>query len=239
MRLASRSIRLLGLLLAAGYAACAAAQDRALYFRVDTGYAWAQPSEFRDRGPSGIGFLICANPPCNQPSSIDHLGQSPVYGGGVGWRFSPRLRADLTVSWRKFAVDGIDGFPEKLHADVNSQATMLTGYWDFRHEGVLKPFVGLGIGLARNSMGIITENFLLFPGTISASAGVNTSTAYSFSAGAGYKVCDGVVLEVGYRYIDLGKFQTGTNLILGPINLPYPGAEGKLRTNELTVGLRF
>jgi opacity protein-like surface antigen len=229
----------------AGYAAGALAQEpeRSFYFRADTGHAWANASGYHDRqfsNPGPLGYLICDSPACLTQMSIDHLGQSTIYGLGAGWRFNPQWRADLTVSWRKFAVNGMDRFPENVHADVNSQVTMLTGYWDVPVDWKLKPYVGAGVGMARNSTGITTDTFLLFPGTIQASSGVKSSTAFSLSAGVGYAVYPGVVVEVGYRYFDLGKFQSGNNVFAaGGLSLQYPGAQGEMRTNEITLGVRF
>ena len=239
MRIASLSA---GLLALAAYAGGACSQERPYYFRLDTGNSWAQGGGFHDRTFTGgaLGFLVCGNPPCTSNMSINHLGQSPVYGVGAGWRFNPQWRADLTLGWRKFKVDGIDQFPENVHGDVNSQVAMLTGYWDIPVDGKLKPYVGAGVGMARNSMGITTDSFIPGPGTILATPGVKTSTAMSLAAGVSYAICEGVAIEVGYRYLDLGKFQTGNVADFGfGITIPYQGAEGKLRTNELTLGVRF
>jgi opacity protein-like surface antigen len=56
----------------------------------------------------------------------------------------------------------------------------------------------------------------------------------------------GWTLDLGYRYVDLGKFETGTGLFINgapaptaPGFGPYPGASGRLTAHELTVGIRF
>jgi opacity protein-like surface antigen len=235
------------MLLLAGHAAGAWSQEHPYYFRLDSGYSAAQPASFGDRtlsNPVILNYLVCGDPACNSPMSLDHLGHSAIAAAGFGWRFTPQLRADVTVGFRRFSVDGIDRFPESIKADVKSTVAMLSGYWDIPYEGRFKPFVGAGIGRARNTTGTVTETFLPpnFPGGANVTPGVKSSTAMSLSAGVGFEISRGVVVEVGYRYIDLGKFQTGNSLTFTgafPFSLSYPGAQGNLRANEITVCIRF
>jgi opacity protein-like surface antigen len=51
----------------------------------------------------------------------------------------------------------------------------------------------------------------------------------------------GLILDVGYRYLDSGKLQTQANVVYQTVGGPflYGGANGKLITNELQVGVRF
>jgi opacity protein-like surface antigen len=232
---------LLVLALLATYAASAWSQEGPFYLRLDTGYSWARSADYHDRQFSPfIGYLICGDPACATPMSINHLGTSAIGGLGAGWRFSPQLRADLTVGVRKFAVNGQDRLPEIVTADVTSVVGMLNGYWDLPYGNKLKPFVGAGVGYARNSTGTTTDSFILFPGTLTATGSAKYNVAYSLSAGVGYEVVKGLVVEAGYRYIDLGRFQSGEAVGPGgPLTLPFQGAEGKLRANEFTLGIRY
>jgi opacity protein-like surface antigen len=49
-----------------------------------------------------------------------------------------------------------------------------------------------------------------------------------------------LTLDFGYRYVDLGRFDTsaGAATLTGAA-APYAGATGKLRVNELVVGVRW
>jgi opacity protein-like surface antigen len=52
----------------------------------------------------------------------------------------------------------------------------------------------------------------------------------------------GWVLDIGYRYVDMGKFETGeggTAHTIPQFAFPFSGADGKLRAHELAIGARF
>jgi hypothetical protein len=69
--------------------------------------------------------------------------------------------------------------------------------------GSLIPYVGGGLGLARNWREGESKDGLVWHG----------------SAGLGIQVVRGVTVEVGYRYIDLGSTGSGGDLIAHEVNL--------------------
>jgi len=57
-------------------------------------------------------------------------------------------------------------------------------------------------------------------------------------AGAGFRLRERVILDLGYRFIDMGKAQSGTADASGFTNNPPCGVDD-LTAHEFKVGLRF
>jgi opacity protein-like surface antigen len=61
--------------------------------------------------------------------------------------------------------------------------------------------------------------------------------AWSVMAGAGFQLSERVILDLGYRLIDMGKAQSGAADTLGFTNTP-PVRVDDLTAHEFKVGLR-
>ena len=70
------------------------------------------------------------------------------------------------------------------------------------------------------------------------SGGDTWALAWSLMAGAGFQLSERVILDLGYRFIDMGKAQSGTSDSSGFTNNP-PVRVDDLTAHELKVGLRF
>ena len=92
---------------------------------------------------------------------------------------------------------------------------MFNAYYDFGHWGSFVPYVGV----ARNEMDGVT--FSTSPNT--QSGDTNWSLAWSVMAGAGFQLSERVILDLGYRFIDMGKAQSGTADTSGFTNTPRAG----------------
>ena len=234
-------VRLIQLAVAGALAAgsgLAQAQSSNLYFRVDTGYSWAQDAQLKDKTFATTPF-ICADPACAGPAALDNISSSWIAGLGIGYRLHELFRTDLTFGWRGgYKLAAFDGRPFLYNADVSTYNLLLNGYVDVP-VGVswFKPYVGGGLGMARNQIKDISA---------SGAAGVTTlpghtvnDFAWQLSIGVGFQLNKSLILDVGYRYLDSGKIESSSGLTAGALVVPYNGATGKLVTNELQVGLRF
>lgn len=144
------------------------------------------------------------------PVSTDSA-SSYVVGGGVGYRFNPSLRGDATLNYRgSYKLEGTDGSGAVLKADLTSTSLMANGYWDLPLSGTT-PYIGAGIGWAQNKL--------------DAFGGTWSGGAYALMAGFTMQL-SGHVLDIGFRYADLGKIESAAG-------------NGKLKAHELSVGLRF
>lgn len=210
-----------------------------MYWRVDSGYSWSRDAGVVDKNfPLDQG--ICGNAACTVPGKLNDAGDSFILGGGVGYRFDPSLRADFTISYRGgYKVSGADaGVPAtSFGADINSWAYMLNGYFDIPVSGTWKPYVGGGLGYARNK----TDNISLSVPGVSATApgGTKSGMAWSLMAGVGYPLSKTMTLDIGYRFMDLGKIESNAGPLSPAAFGTYSGATGKLRAHEFTIGLRF
>ena len=63
--------------------------------------------------------------------------------------------------------------------------------------------------------------------------------AWQAGAGVGIQIMPKLFVDVGYRYVDLGKVQTGTTGTLGNASFSGSAAEGNLNAHEVQVGLRL
>lgn len=217
-----------------------------LYLRVDAGYSWSKDAEIRDKVPG----LICADAVCNTPNgTLNNIGDSYVIGAGVGYRVNPNIRGEIALGYRGgFELDEADAGapPTTFRGKIRSWSAMLNGYYDFDVGGPWKPYVMAGVGLARNKVKTISatnpaaatqpalfSNFQLGGDT-------DTSFAWQLGLGVGYAVSGAMTLELGYRYADLGNLEIPAQVVTfntGPI--PHAGNSGKLKTHELTLGIRF
>jgi len=224
----------------------AGAAQAQLYYRVDTGYSKSLNADIKDQNPDSP--QICGDAPCATPGTLEKaVGSSVILSAGVGRRFNPNWRADVTLGYRGgYKLDDSEKSVLANHfkADVKSLALMANVYRDFPL-AAWTPYVGVGLGVAQNKIGTISLSLEDGSGsTGTAPGGTKTGLAFAFMVGAGFPL-GGLTLDVGYRYIDLGKIESGTGDIImnditfGVTTTPYAGVTGNLRAHELTVGLRF
>lgn len=232
-------------------------EGRAFYIRGDFGYA------FNEIG----GF--------SQPDVLDNggsfvssrVGHAPYIGAGIGWRFTNWLRFDLTGEYR-FSADATaqDYLQTNLHGPdgqltastkYSGEFTSILGlanvYFDLPEWHGITPYVGGGIGFARNKFSDFTTSshgsFLDFStGKMTtqdtsgfASDKAEISFAWALMAGLSVDVSERAKLDLGYRYVNLGgKVAVSSNIIncvCGTVASPMTGDD--LESHEIRVGLRF
>jgi len=221
----------------------AGAAQAQLYWRADLGYSSATDAHIKDKN-FALDGVICGNPTCSTPAELNDVGESAVLSAGVGWRFNPNFRADVTLAYRGwYELDDSDAFPSDFKADISSWNLMLNGYWDFTLTWG-RPYVGAGVGLAVNKIdNIVNTGGALGTATFTHPGGTKSDLAWAVMAGVGIPINPNLTLDIGYRYIDLGKIESDSgNLSCAPVACPgatYSGLSGKLRAHELMIGLRF
>jgi len=227
-----RTVALCALALPAG-----AAQAQ-LYFRADTGVSISSNANF---GDNVSGDLICSDASCTRGQRFGDFGNGVILNAGLGAHFGSNSRLEVAFGYRKYMLDAFDGTATEFRADITSLSMMANGYYDFSGPG-WKPYLGLGIGTSQNKIDSLQfDNGGAFFG--STPGGTKTNFAWAFMAGGGFPISYTTVLDLGYRYIDLGKVQIPAG---GPVSIggivsppPYGGASGNLRAHEFTIGLRF
>lgn len=181
-------------------------------------------------------------------------------GAGVGYKFNNWFRADVTGEYRAKAAIGVtDSWTDVggarsrniYNGSLSSFVLMANAYVDlgtFCAFGCLTPYLGAGVGIASNSITGWGDQGLRETGAgtgVFAPTGAyardktTTSLAWALHAGLGYQVNERLTLELGYRYLNLGKAQSGnfTNVVL-------PGVSGGTRmssidSHDIRLGMRW
>lgn len=201
---------------------------RPVYGRVEGGWSWLRDLNATSRGGGAVGIA----------GEIDNGDNSFVVGAGFGFNYIDWLRTELVVNYRGgYELNGTDTAGVSVSSDIVSWATMLNGYVNvpIRLLG-LQPYVGAGIGWAFNNADTVSFG-RPGVGTTTAPGGNDNDLAWQLMAGVGFAFAPNLVLDVGYRYVDLGNFQT--DAAVTPLGTAASGIKGDITAHEALVSLRF
>lgn len=188
------------------------------------------------------------------------LGNVPLFGIGFGYNISPWLSTLLSTDWRgvynykQYQTVTQGGTVNPLgnktrYFDLKNTNLMLSiiangsgidhMYIDFNNGSMLTPFIGAGLGAAKNDLTNFHSVEVANPG-INKSY-MNSKTAYSFAAqamtGLTYVINKNFGVDLGYRFYYGGKFKTNDYVIDAKSSTaPW---EAKLLTNEVFVNLKY
>ncbi len=177
------------------------------------------------RGDIGVGIYerpdFVKNQPAPPVSAIGEETDNTIIAEiGVGCEFTENLRADVTLGYRSKAK--VEDDFNSLDAKFSALTVMVNAYYDIVNYNGFTPYVGAGIGLSRNKISDIN-----LPAT--STSGTKTSFAYSLQAGVSYDYSEALTIDASYRYIDLGKGQSG------PATIDID----KLVSHDFRIGLRY
>ncbi|HVA13878.1 MAG TPA: outer membrane beta-barrel protein, partial [Stellaceae bacterium] len=217
-----------------GYAQEMAPLPYGVYVRGDVGGAFGADTTFKDTNPTSPNSLLGTS---TQPSET---GKSVIFGGGIGYRFNPMFRSDLTLDYiPSLSVKGHNSVATSAtnSADLSSLVGMVNGYLDINGFapgmfGPFQPYLQGGVGFARNDLDKMT-----FGGPFAGAAlGGSTRTNFAWGAGAGvgYALTPNLTLDVGYKYLDLGDMNTGS--AMAGVATPL---KADLHVHTVMVGVRF
>lgn len=231
------NIALAGLLLASAPVMGAMAADRTgtgPYVKLEGGASFGRQFNFR---ADDMGQTIDRKAPT-----------AAVIGAGLGWQVTPYLRTDLTLSYR-FSQnwDGTDSVQRLSYSgDVSSLRGFANLYLDIAGLmdglGVFKPYVGAGVGFARNKLDDVSVTDNTAPaafGRFTLDGARKSSVAWQVMAGTGIAVTEALTVDVGYRYVDAGEVKSGSTLSGGFGRVTVDQRTADLRTHEVTLGLRY
>ena len=195
-------------------------------------YAPAEFSGWYLRGDVGVGIpgslkhessFVAGAPVIPGFAVIDtRLDQAAILGLGFGYRFNSWFRADLTGEWRGSstynsvnAYTGGGGSPciecyDLYKASIRSSAIFANAYFDMGTWAGVTPYVGVGVGGAHHAFSMITDQNPTAPGGFGIGrANDRFAFAWALMAGLAFNVNQNLTMEVGYRYADLGKAESG------------------------------
>jgi opacity protein-like surface antigen len=167
--------------------------------------------------------------------------------GSKGFRIEGVLsfRGEQKVDGEPEVFTITDVFPDErndadttdpLHTSLRSTTLMANLYYDLGNYNGFVPYVGFGLGVAYHNMGDVsfTENEFL---TNTIEGNSDLAFAWSLMAGFGYQITHNAVLDVGYRYIDMGKIKSGRVDSAHFVNPPVVIED--IAAHEIKVGLRY
>jgi opacity protein-like surface antigen len=145
-----------------------------------------------------------------------------------------------------------------IKANISSMVLMANAYLDLGTWNGLTPFVGVGLGMTQNKVTGVSDNgfatntvsastFLGAPVGSSATSntfgtaanGSKSNVAWALMAGVAYDVTPNAKVEFGYRYLNLGKIETGNFSCSGGCAGIYSLGAKTLDSHEFKVGMRW
>lgn len=125
---------------------------------------------------------------------------------------------------------------DPIHTSIQTHTVMINAYYDFGMIYGIVPYVGAGIGAAYHQVGDV-----YFTGNPSLTNRIegndDVSLAWALMAGFGYQLSDRAILDVGYRYIDMGDAKSGRVDNCGCVNPPVHFED--IAAHEFKIGLRY
>ncbi|MCL5261505.1 MAG: outer membrane beta-barrel protein [Gammaproteobacteria bacterium] len=188
------------------------------------------------------------------------MGTAPLIGAKIGYFFNPQFSLDLSYDYRgnfkwnrSASLPTGDWVNEALRTgvdNIHSNIIMLNGrFLPNLDWGNFKPFVSAGAGIAFNYVGKVNEKTLSadnpFPSYKETNSHSTTSFAWQAGAGIDYTFNDNAFVTLGYRFVDIGKIQSGDRITYSPY---YPSDVGDSITpltenhphlNEIYLSLNY
>lgn len=185
-------------------------------------------------GVSG-GFL---SPYSSQAFNNTTISSFGTIDFGVGYQFNQWFRMDGTLEYRwggnlqsLYTLTDLSSpyfggplqYADFYRADVSSLVGLVNGYIDLPSFWMVTPFVGAGAGFASNMISGWTDQGFgyTYYGPLGNGGGyfsnhMKTNFAWALMAGLDFAIAPNLKLELGYRYLNLGKFSTGgSNCLAG------------------------
>ncbi|CQH57330.1 Adhesin/invasin protein PagN [Yersinia frederiksenii] len=153
------------------------------------------------------------------------------YQFGNGWR----TEGEYTLKNKSTYTSGSTNFPTSFnHQNINSERLMLNAYRDIALSYGFALYGTLGIGVAR----ISSDGWQGNPARQYASSTQNNLT-YAIGAGVSYSPIESLILDLGYRYVDMGNVQSGFNQFANARSLQDEQMKAHLVSSEFLFGARY
>ena len=168
------------------------------YLRGQIGYGMTGYSKF-DISPLGAGDSIAAH----------NMSDAYFIGAGVGYEWNSWLRFDATLEYRfKSNLYALGIYPpngiDQYNGHLSSWVFLANGYIDLGTWDCFTPFIGAGIGFARNTISNVVD---VNP---NGGYGIGRDTskwnmAWALYAGVTYNVSKSFKVDLTYRYLNYGS----------------------------------
>ena len=180
---------------------------------------------------------------------------APFFGGGVGYQWNNWFRIDVTAEYRgKASFHALDRLfnpffgggrftTNDYTASKSEWVALVNAYLDLGTWWCITPFVGVGAGVAYNKIEHFRDTNVITAGGGWADSGTKANFAWALHAGASYKVTSNFAVELSYRYLNLGKAETGLLVNLDPTvvsgNPLHPITFNNLQSHDVMLSMRW
>ena len=198
-----------------------------------------QPLEFGTgwylRGDGAFSFED--HPKLNlNPAQFDRNAKGDGYaiGLGAGYKFNSFLRVDVTGDYLdsfSYAAQGSCGPTcfQSTRDNIDRFDGLANAYLDLGNWGGFTPYVGAGVGLSGAHQNDSTNYADGTPGQ--QSRHTTYQLAWAAMAGFSYSISSNMLLDVGYRYLDLGRLVVNTPSL--------PAVQKDITAHQVRVGIRY
>ena len=155
----------------------------------------------------------------------------------LGYQFPSnwRVEAEYTLPRSNEFTSGSTNFPTSFnHHRVRSQRLMVNAYKDFPLNAQFSLYGTAGLGLAH----LRSSGWQGNPGRQYLGASRN-NLAYSVGFGVTYSPIQKVSIDLGWRYVDMGKTKSGANNFANVRGLRDEQMRAKLTSSEISIGVRY
>ncbi len=218
----------------------AVGQSSGIYLRGDVGVALGTSSAEADTTPMAA----------NASLGNDMIGGTPnadvMFDVGAGYRFAPFLRFEATIGYiPSMTFNGTFSSDPTITARSNISALvgLANAYFDIAGltgplPGRIQPFILGGVGFATVTNGAEDDySSGMYVNTFSGAT--VTNLAWTAGAGIGVPLSTRLMLDVTYRYLDLGERRVGPWLTSFGTETMLTEDKANLQVNTIMIGLRY
>lgn len=164
----------------------------------------------------------------------DRLGGASLAAGyqyGNGWR----TEGEYTFRQKTEFTSGSTAFPTSYnHLKLKTERLMLNVYRDYELGYGVSLFGTAGLGVAKVKAGGWQGNT-----SREYASSTQNNLAWSLGAGVSYSPLERLSFDIGYRYVDMGKIESGYNTFGNVRGLKDEQMKARLATSEFTLGTRY
>lgn len=214
------------------------------YVGIASGYSFSRQENVDPAGTTNIAAPY--------QSFDDNIGNSMIYSAKVGYRPNDLFALDLSYNYRpnyqynkNFAPDvNVQPTGRNRRANLSSQSAIASGYLfanglNSLDLGAFDPYIGAGLGYAWNKMGNETSTNLASQSSEIIAGSLTHSLAWQMMLGSQVSLNKTLALDLGYRYANLGNFNSSTRQI-SPSNQSVSKLQIKNATaNEVYLGMNY
>ncbi|WP_419718529.1 outer membrane protein [Erwinia aphidicola] len=221
-----KSLLALALLTGAGQAV-AMTSDDGYYASAKWVQSEQKASNLDTSSRPGVGQFVVGK----EKDRLNSASLAAGYQYGNGWR----TEGEYTSRQKTEFTSGSTAFPASFnHMQLNTERLMLNVYRDYDIGYGLSLYGTAGVGVAKVKAGGWQGNTAR-----EYADSTQHNLAYSLGAGVSYSPVDRLIVDIGYRYVDMGKIESGYNTFGNVRGLKDEQMKGRLASSEFAVGTRY